>query len=224
MKATEPSLSLHLLAEARRFVLYPNRVRKQHDAAAIINEIFDRFVEAQEWVVSDADFGKLAPDPKLRRLTCDEVYSKALLEKVPKMAERTVRVGVLSTREPLAGGANLCLREATRSYVLGLWDAACALSRAALEEALEDRLTRLFGSAKGKLDELITSAERSKILDRAHADRAGRIQRRGNMVLHQRQAVEEDAWKAITDLRAVLAHLYGVTPSEGNPTLAPKPP
>lgn len=140
MKATEPSLSLHLLAEARRFVLYPNRVRKQHDAAAIINEILDRFVEAQEWVVSDADFGKLAPDPKLRRLTCDEVYSKALLEKVPKMAERTVRVGVLST------------------------------------------------------------------------------------VLHQRQAVEEDAWKAITDLRAVLAHLYGVTPSERNPTLAPKQP
>jgi HEPN domain-containing protein len=223
MKATEPSLSRHLLVEARKFILYPNRVRKQHDAAAIINEILDRFVEAQEWVVSDADFGKLSPpDPKRRRLTCDEVYSKALLEKIPKMAERTVKLGALSTREPLTRGANLCLREATRSYVFGLWDATCALSRAALEEALEDRLKRLLGPVKNALEDLITTAERSKLLDRPHAERAGRIQRRGNMVLHERQAVEEDAWMAITDLRAILAYLYGVAPSQSSPTPLPK--
>jgi len=114
------------------------------------------------------------------------------------------------------------LREATRSYVLGLWDATCALVRAALEEALEDRLRPLLRSGKNTLEEIITMAERSKLLDRAHADRAGRIQRRGNMVLHERQAVEEDAWMAISDLRAVLAYLYGVAPSKSGAAAPPK--
>jgi len=217
MKATEPSLSLHLLNEARKFILYPNRVRKQHGGAAIINSLLDDFVKAQEWVGND--FGRFPPDAERRRLICDEVYSKALLERIPKMAERAVKVGVLRTRETLGRGANLCLREATRSFVLGLWDATCALSRAAWEEALEDQLRKRLGSGKGK-DELITTAERCRVLDRSDAERAGRIQRRGNMVLHERQATEEDAWSGITDLRVVLGKLCGGAPDPGSPTTA----
>src|SRR6266700_2921252 len=161
MKATEPSLSRHLLVKARKFILYPNRVGKQHEAADTINSLLDDFVKAQEWVVND--FGRLPSDPGRRRLICDEVYSKALLESIPKMAERAVKVGVLRTRETLGRGTNLCLREATRGYVLGLWDATCALSRAALEEALEDQLSKRLGSGKGKLDELITTAKRCRV-------------------------------------------------------------
>ena len=209
MKATAATLSEHLLGEARRFIFYPNRVRRDQDLAKKLNQVLAMFVESQEWAPPSAIGGqKLSPeglDPFY-----NEFYCKAFLEKIPKMAERTRTLPTLRTKTPVDRATNLYLREATRSYILGIWDAAVALSRATVEEALEVRLKQTIPGLKGGLDELLKLAERFGVLDREQLSAAGRVQRRGNMVLHTKPATEEDARSAIVDVRSVVTYLYGV--------------
>jgi len=211
VKATEPTLSRHLLAEARKFALYPRRVRKAKDVGAILDGAIERLTAAREWVVEqDIPLSALlGPSPEVRQRLFDEHYSKALLERIQGMALRTDAVPVLRTREPICRGASLYLREATRSYILGLWDAAVALSRAALEEALEDRIRKLLGPMSG-LDELIKAADRKRLIHRDAVSAAQRLQRLGNIVLHERQGTEDEALASVRDIRVVLRHLYGL--------------
>jgi hypothetical protein len=207
MKATEPTLSRHLLVEARKFALYPQRVRKAQTTGTLLDRVLKMFVASREWVV-EQDPGIQDLSAEVRERLFDEHYSKVLLETVQGMAVRTDAVPTLQTREPICRGANLYLREATRSYILGLWDAAVALSRAALEEALEDRVRKLLGPISG-LNELIKAADDKRLMHRDAVAAAERLQRLGNAVLHARQGTEEEALASVCDIRVVLRHLYG---------------
>ena len=208
MKATAATLSEHLLAEARKFVCYPNRVRSDHETAKKLNHVLAAFVESQEWAVpSGVGSKKLSPEGL--EPFYNEFYCKVFLEQIPKMAERTRRLPTLHTKTPVDRATNLYLREASRSYILGIWDAAVALARAAVEQVLEERLKQTVPGLQGGLDEMMKLAERFRILDREQLSAAGRVQRRGNMVLHKGQANEDDAWSTIVDVRAVVAYLHG---------------
>jgi hypothetical protein len=115
------------------------------------------------------------------------------------------------------------LREATRCFLYGLFEASVALCRACLEEALDARLhasaqgiealmrepKQIDGKKRGKLEVLIGAGTAAKILDCPLKDSASRIQKLGNTVMHDRRLLSEDeARDDLRDLRTVLNSLF----------------
>ena len=139
----------------------------------------------------------------------DEKYTQDLVERVPKMVARTMRLNALGPVHTLPIPAtNLYISEATRTYVFGFWHASIAFSRAALEAALRERIEGELGQSRTKLRYLITTGRRLGFLDGLHEAMADRVAEAGNRVLHEEPADEKVAWSVLREGRSVLIHLY----------------
>lgn len=201
MKATAPTLSEHLLIEARKFSVYPRRVRKAKTAAAFVEKTLRPFV-IQLGIVAK---GRALPLQQL----LDEFYTKRVLEDVPSYVRRTKQLEPLEVGASVPRQVNLYVEQASWSFVLGQWDAAVALSRACVEEVAEDTVGRHVGkAAKRELQEWILEADRKRIWNSEQVKRAKAVQVLGNTVLHQRSATAEEAEQVVTAVRALVAQAY----------------
>lgn len=84
--------------------------------------------------------------PEIRKHMVDDFYSHEVVANIPGMVNRFLRlcpvlVGVIPSRE-----VSLYLREATRCFIYGFFQASIALCRAALEAGLNEHLERRLGS------------------------------------------------------------------------------
>jgi hypothetical protein len=113
----------------------------------------------------------------------DECYTRQLLERIPKMVSRTMGLSLMLPRKMPSSATNMYLKEATRSYILGLWQGSIALSRAAVEHGLREETSKL-NLKNPAFYELITAATRLRLLDDEHAKMASQVERMGNQVLH----------------------------------------
>jgi len=206
MKATEPTLSQHLLAEAKRFMGYPGLVGrgKANKATAKIwdETLLPHSLRYLEWIMPKGK-GFQATAPLL-----NEYYSKQLLAEIPSIVQRALLLRPLESATPVPRQVNVYLEQATRAFVASLWDGTVALVRACLEAALEDRIGEYIGHQQRDLKDWISDAERSRLMTKAQSTKARIIQRLGNMVLHDRSASDVDARESLTALREVLDELY----------------
>lgn len=140
----------------------------------------------------------------------DEYYTRSLLERIPKMVARTMRLSRLVPRKLPSSATDLYLREATRSYIFGFWQASVALSRAALEQGLRESIRGVLGRTVIKLSELLRASQRLKppLLDRVHEKLASQVELCGNRVLHGEPTGERNAWETLNAARRVLLYLH----------------
>jgi hypothetical protein len=145
----------------------------------------------------------------------DSYWTRTLLRAVPKIARRTAELAPLCVDVTPDKRVNVYLREASRSYVFGLWQASVASARAAIEVALSQVLEDAIGriSERAMLSELVTLATqartgRVRILDRAHAEKARQVLRVGNGALHRRPVNSKEALDTLRKASDVLMHLY----------------
>jgi hypothetical protein len=147
--------------------------------------------------------------PDAVEMFLDECYTRQLLSLIPQLVRRTMKLGIIIADEITPAAANVFLHEASRAYVFGFWQACIALARAAVEEALREQFKAKFGTqTNASLDQLAETCTRSRILDKAHADLAGRVRESGNRVLHGKPSNEKQAWASLTAARGVLAYLF----------------
>lgn len=138
----------------------------------------------------------------------DYQFSRDLLKQIPKYVERFLELDEFwGTRPPSRRVASL-LREATRCYVFGFWQASIALSRAAIEEALRERVVKLTNQPTHKLGQLIDMAQRVGLLDHDHIMMANAVKRFGDEVLHGTETWSGNAKEAVISARGVLEHLH----------------
>jgi hypothetical protein len=147
---------------------------------------------------------------KLLEYLLDDYYTRDFLKKVKKMVKRTIR---LDTAAPVSfpnREINLCLREATRCWILSLWDSSVALSRIVLELALRNLLQEKSGyvpPGPNYLEQLITAAGKLHLLDRI--DVADDVRRKANRVVHgDAHANAELAEEVLFNVRGILRDLY----------------
>jgi predicted RNA-binding Zn-ribbon protein involved in translation (DUF1610 family) len=142
----------------------------------------------------------------------NDFYTRDFLKRVGKLVERTMRLNAMESRTNPARSVNLYLREATRCCVFGFWDSSVALSRAAVELALKDRLKEKLGKLVPSNDEmkmLLEYAQQWRLIDGAHFALGDEVRRAGNDVLHHGSHANEDvAWHSLAAARGVLNHLY----------------
>jgi len=136
-------------------------------------------------------------------------YSVDLLKLVPKIVARTIRLSRLTASQTPATATDVFLTEATRSYVFGFWNASVALSRAAVEQALREKVESRVSLKNPKLCDLVTAAYRLKLLDDEHQRLASQVELVGNKVVHGKPSNDRESWVTLSDARQVLDHIYG---------------
>ena len=210
-QSTAPTLSGHLLREAERFRLYPQRAYRTRSSLDL-QKGADKFLrKIIEWRKT------FAPKPEDQAtdffsdpVLLDEFYCRDLLKAVPAIVERTIKLSHL-TLSGISNSEFVYLREAANCYVFGLPEAAVALARAAVEDCLRSKLAKFFGKdavgradLKNLLDEL---APRGKMLSREGRILAHKVRVAANGVLHPPATEQLDAMAVIEDARAVILEL-----------------
>jgi hypothetical protein len=144
----------------------------------------------------------------------DDLYVRRLLAQIPKMARRTTHLAPIIVEVSPQKPTRHYLKEATRAYVFGFWPSCIAMSRAAVEQALRERL----GKAESESVEcglLLKEAVWRGMLDQSAASLAAKVQLEGNRWLHGRfieEEAQQTAWGTLMAARGVLGALFGRPP------------
>lgn len=209
-KPTADRLSAHLLQEARRFEVYPNRVyrtRKNMEFQRFFDSIGQELITQRETFMAKAAILEGA-DPEKFSVWFDELYCRSLLALIPDLVSRTLRLRAISLNTVPKGHLLTYLKEASRTYAMGFFAASVALSRAAMEACLRPQVGKYLGaSAAAELD-LLSLIDRAAIRDKVTRDLAHKVRRVANDVLHEGMAVSGDeAFDVIEAARTVVAYM-----------------
>lgn len=143
----------------------------------------------------------------------DDHYSRKLLDQIPKLVNRALKLQPLFVPGMLSGPTEVYLREATRAHLFGLFQASAALSRTALEHCLRENL-RAESPLLAETDELvglIRAAERVKarVLAGDMLQFAHQVRKTANDVLHGKPCTEQESFDLLIKTRKVLDSVYG---------------
>lgn len=137
----------------------------------------------------------------------DDLYSRYFLREVPKIVKRALKLEPLFIEKPIGERVEIYLREATRAYLFGLFQASIALARSALEESLKRHLKERGLPMLAQSDELLAllrAAALSKLLDSSLLQSAHDVRKAANDVLHGSLRGDLDALDVLIKARKVL--------------------
>jgi hypothetical protein len=145
----------------------------------------------------------------------DDCLSRMLVSEIPRMVARAIQLEPMSIAKSPQADQNAYLREATRCYLYGLFNASVALSRSALEQALSSKIPTLLQRAAGgdTLRTLINTA-RSSILKQAPevCNAADQVRKAANRIVHGETCKERGAFRVLKDTRDIIVYLYREIP------------
>jgi hypothetical protein len=125
----------------------------------------------------------------------DDYYARQSVTDIAQIVRRFLKLTpVLVGRIP-SDEVSVYLREATRTYIHGFFQASTALSRAALEAGINEHL-------KGKLG----AVPNTDLIDIARL--AHEVRKAGGNVLHKSPAPEKLAFDTLISARKILMNLY----------------
>lgn len=211
-KRVASTLSEHLLREAERFRLYPQRVyrtRVNRAVQDVYTAITKRLIE---WRKTFSPHRKGEIDDFLTSpVFLDEFYCRESLRAVPGMVERTRQLSELTLADVSESDVLVYLRESANCYIAGLPQATVALARAATEARVRQALARLLGEKAVRELELVDVINRcsgrlltDEVCRLAHAVRVA-----ANDVLHQQPTELEKALAVFEGARRVISELRG---------------
>ena len=141
----------------------------------------------------------------------DDFYGREVVRTIPGMVNRFLRlapvlVGVIPSRE-----VQIYLREATRCFIYGFFQASIALCRAAVESGLNEHWRRRFGDVSElNLAEKIDRAEKFRLINHDAAIMARKVKDAARKVLHQKPAKTSLAFDTLVLARGFLKSIYEV--------------
>jgi hypothetical protein len=206
------TLSAHLLDEAAKFFLYPNR-RYRTKANLSFQEALDSGLRRLvDWRKTFAPQRDQTTELWINKpAVLDELYSRELLRSVPEIVERTRSLANI-TLSRASGESFVYLREAANCYIFGLPQAAVALSRAAIETPLRKSAAKQFGDkavADLGLFALLELAVRGRILSKGNLTLAHKVRIAADRVLHEEPISTPEVLEIFEAARTVVAELTG---------------
>jgi hypothetical protein len=143
------------------------------------------------------------------RWAVDDFYTRESVRSIGDIVRRFLRLTpVLVGRIP-SPEVSVYLREETRCFLHGFFQASVALSRTALEAGINELLLRRLGTVpRADLIDKLTQLERFHILDREATNAAHEVRKAGGAVLHKSPAAESVAFDTLVRARRVLTKIY----------------
>ena len=191
----------------------PSEEREEQAAANHFVENLTKLIVLHREVLAANQFARLDSVVHDFRHVIDRVldrqYTLRQLDEVPGLVSRTLRLAHLSAHDTPSKQTNRYLAEATRSFIKALPLASVALSRAALEQGLKERLGRQGRRDYTPFETLVREVEQRHILSPTGARAAMDLNRRCNAVLHQQPIKDEEAaFEVLTGVRSILEELF----------------
>jgi hypothetical protein len=190
-------------------------------ARSYLERVAETIIEAREAFtgdqfsvlgVSDCDWEKaLQNEPEIVEEEMDRVLSCQLLQDVPAMVKRYIRLSKLNAVGFPSEQTAAYIREAAQVYAHGFFQASAAMSRAAVEQALKERLGIQGGGGRISFKDLVNRAETANVLDSAVAQQARDLAKEANTVLHERSTDEDRAYQVLIAARGLMQHVYSAT-------------
>lgn len=138
----------------------------------------------------------------------DSRYTLAGLNNVNCLVDRTMRLAQLRAASTPSSQTNRYIQEAARSYINGLPLASVAMSRAALEQGLKERLGRQGSGVHVEFRELLDEAKKYRLLSGAGQKAARGLAKECNDLLHEKPVSEEKAFEILGAIRSLLEEIY----------------
>jgi hypothetical protein len=141
----------------------------------------------------------------------DDCLSRMMVSEIPKMVSRALQLEPILVHKNRQIDENPYLREATRCYLFGLFNASVALSRSGLEHALSKKVPSLLQgtSNKERLNTLIRMARSSVIKKMPKiCDLAEEVRTTANLVIHGKMCQQPIALQVLSNTRIILQALY----------------
>jgi hypothetical protein len=139
----------------------------------------------------------------------NEHYAIRELENAPSLVRRTLRLSALSAKDSPSKQTNLYISEASRTFIRGFFNTSVVLSRAALEQGLEERLGAQGDGEDVELARLIKDARKWNLLSATSATFAFDLKKRSNGVLHESPIRDEEAaLEVLIGVRSVLEEIF----------------
>lgn len=148
--------------------------------------------------------------PELVAEFLDDYFTRDVLSAVSGYVNRTMQLSRLQASGRASDTTNGYLREAVRTYIFGLPQASVALSRAALEQALKERMALQLSGEFIKFQDLLKEARKWNLLDAEMEQRARDIANAGDDVMHEKPTNLSKALEVLNKLRDVLQHVFSV--------------
>jgi hypothetical protein len=140
----------------------------------------------------------------------DDYFTREVINAVPGYVERTLQLSRLRADRLPSNITNGYLKEAVRTYILGLPQASVALCRAALEQALKESLGLQLAGTFIRFQELLKEARKWNVLDGATEHMARDVANAGDEVMHEKPTDLRQAGEILTKARGLLQHIYSV--------------
>jgi hypothetical protein len=189
------------------------REEELRQTASVVALIVEDIVASRETLTDSklASVDKLVEsNPGLIGSFLDDRFTRELISKIPGYVDRTLELSRLHASDTPSSLTNSYLCEAVRTYIFGLPQASVALSRAALEQGLKEKLGRQQSGEFIKFQDLLREASKWNILDRTMELCAREVANAGDVVMHEKPATLPEAYEVLCKLRGLLEHIYSV--------------
>ena len=172
-------------------------------------EVFAKSLEGLAEPKATRIQANFAKHPLLWHWIVDWWYTKEAVERIPDVVDRFLKLSPILVGTTPSEEVNFYLREGTRCFLHGFFQAGVALSRAALEAGLDDQIRRKLTSLPTmKLGEKIDRAARLNFISAAQAGLAKEVSRVAGMVLHKKPVTEKQAFDTLIRTRNILLQMY----------------
>lgn len=144
----------------------------------------------------------------------DDCFSRLMIDEIPRIVSRAMSLEPMVLGDATKADENPYLREATRCFLFGLFNASVSLSGSALEESLSRSISNvLHGNGReDKLRTLIVTARNSLLKRTPHVcDLADEVRKRANSIVHGRVAHESETMEILRNTRTIVHALYAQT-------------
>lgn len=189
----------------------PEEKKEMNEIHRVVKVIVDDVIASRETLTD----GKLASVEKLVSQMPDVIshllddrYTRDVVGAVRGYVRRTMQLSRLEGSRTPSEITNGYVREAVRTYVLGLPQASVALCRAGMEQALKENLGYQGTGTFVKMEDLLNEAESAGVIDGVIRKSAREIADEADDVLHEKPADLTKAYKVLVLLRGILQHVY----------------
>jgi hypothetical protein len=161
---------------------------------------------SQQWV--ERLHNILRDDPEWLGAEIDAILSKEAVDRIDDAVDTLLSFDPVLVTELPKADVSLYLKEATRCYLFGFNQGTVALCRAAIELALDERLSKAELLPPTNLQAKIKLAKDRKLIDEDAAILAHAVRKAGKTVLHKQAASAKNARDALDATRGALIRFY----------------
>jgi hypothetical protein len=165
----------------------PQELEEEEKFTKLVKAVVDDLINSREMLIESklASIEKIVVShPDLIASFLDEQFTRKVIDAVPGNVRRTMELSRLEGSRIPSSVTNGYLREAVRTYILGLPQASIALCRAALEQAIKENLGYRTSTVV-EMNSLLDEAETAHVIDKTVRTMAREVAIEANGVLHE---------------------------------------